>query len=425
MQEATRKRAGNAPRTPNRFLIWLAATFGGWYVKHRLGLVSSGAETLPKDGPYLILANHMAMLDFIYAYVSLYPNVPHAVVAEFFYHSAFMTWLLDTLGCIKKRQFQPDPACIRSILSALRAGRGVLLFPEGQVNGYGAYDGCPPGSGKMIKLCNVPVYLLRIKGSCLTKPKWSTQKLRPGKIHVTLTPLFTKEMTASMEPAELERQAEAAVAFYEYEHQKKVLQPYRGKKLAEGFTRLAYLCPRCGSRYTMQAVGDTVTCTACGNQGVMDLYGLIKPANGKCIIPESPADWFDFQRAREARLLLEQGAQYCIESSAQFMVPWGKGTKTGYAPAASGVARLTPYEISFSGKDESGAAYEKRYPVAALYKLPFSRKGDLQIPLHGEVVAIRPNHPDESGRWLCAWSAIKDAERAGTLVKSLLQQENS
>lgn len=425
MEHASKAKAANAPRTPDRFLIWLANTFGGFYAKRRLGLTVSGASCLPDSGPYLILANHMAMLDFLYAYIACRPHVPHAVVAEFFYHSPFMTRLLNRLGCIKKRQFQADPACIRSIAAALKNGDGVLLFPEGQINGYGAYDGCPPGSGKLIKLFCVPVYLLRIKGSCLTKPKWSTGKARKGKIHVTITPLFTTDMIKAATAAELEQQAEAAVAFNEYEHQKTVMQRYRGKNLAEGFCRMAYLCPRCGSRYTMAAVGDTITCNACGNRGVMDEYGLIRPADSRCVIPESPADWFAFQRAREARLLHELGAHYCVESKAAFMLPWGRGAKTGYAETAAGIARLTPYAISFTGTDDAGKPFSRSYDVASLSKLPFSRKGDVQIPLYGEVVAIRPVQADESGRWLAAWAAIKDAEAAGTLPQALPQSADS
>ena len=121
-----------APFAP---LYHFAVTLAGPVFRWKTGFVPLKRQDVPKTGPFLVLCQHVSNYDFVYAMQQCRPRRLNAVVSQHFFVTGFLGWLLRLLGCIPIRQFSPEPSAVRSMLSVMREGRGLLIFPEAEVNG--------------------------------------------------------------------------------------------------------------------------------------------------------------------------------------------------------------------------------------------------------------------------------------------------
>jgi 1-acyl-sn-glycerol-3-phosphate acyltransferase len=90
-----------------------------------------GADHLPRQGGFLIAANHTSHLDpFIIG-----AHVPQQVAffaRKTLWKPGFATWWLDSVGTIPvDRDGGSDVTAIKRVLQALKMGRTIIMFPEG------------------------------------------------------------------------------------------------------------------------------------------------------------------------------------------------------------------------------------------------------------------------------------------------------
>jgi 1-acyl-sn-glycerol-3-phosphate acyltransferase len=142
-------------------------------------------DLLPEAGGALIVANHVSYLD------------PSAVGASFrqpIYYLArkslfkgFLGWLLPKIQVLPIDRGKGDLGSMKRILSLLKAGNRVLIFPEGTRSPDGTLQPAEAGIGFIIAKCEVPVVPVRIFGAyeCFPrKAKWP----RPGRITIVPGP---------------------------------------------------------------------------------------------------------------------------------------------------------------------------------------------------------------------------------------------
>ncbi len=124
-----------------------------------------GQENLPVDGAFLIAANHASFID---------PPVVGSMVARqlcFFarktlWKPGVASWWLDTVGVIPvDRDGGQDVAALKRVLRALKANKGLILFPEGTRSPDGHLQKPKPGVGFIVCKSQVPVVPARIFGS--------------------------------------------------------------------------------------------------------------------------------------------------------------------------------------------------------------------------------------------------------------------
>ncbi len=95
--------------------------------------VVTGRENIPKDGAYIVCANHVSYLDPIFVGISL-PNRMHFMAkAELFKH-IFLGALLNWLGAFPIKRGEADIKSIKTSLKLLKSGNVLALFPEGTRN---------------------------------------------------------------------------------------------------------------------------------------------------------------------------------------------------------------------------------------------------------------------------------------------------
>src|SRR5204863_10188658 len=150
------------------------------------------------SGPVILASNHQSYLD---------PPLV-GIVAEraiFFLtrktllEGAFLGWLLPKLNVIPVDQEGGDRNALKILIRLLKAGEGVLIFPEGERTRDGQLGSALPGLGFVIAKTLAPVVPMRIFGAREALPRGSG-RVRPRPITIVVgEPIYFT--SADLQPA--------------------------------------------------------------------------------------------------------------------------------------------------------------------------------------------------------------------------------
>lgn len=136
-----------------------------------------GADNLPRQGGFLIAANHTSHLDpfLIGAHV---PQQVAFFARKTLWKPGLVAWWLDKVGTIPvDRDGGSDVTAIKRVLQALKMGRTIIMFPEGTRSSTGQLQPPKPGVGMFACRAQVPVVPARIFGSFEAFGKSGTVRL--------------------------------------------------------------------------------------------------------------------------------------------------------------------------------------------------------------------------------------------------------
>ena len=106
-----------------------------------------GAENIPKEGPFILAGNHLSFIDPPAFGVNMAREAYYFARSSLF-KNKFSTWLLKSLNTIPvNRESKSEVKAIRTILTLLKEGNGVLLFPEGTRSKNGELQEAKSGIG--------------------------------------------------------------------------------------------------------------------------------------------------------------------------------------------------------------------------------------------------------------------------------------
>ena len=262
----------------------------------------NGAENV--EGPFLLLCNHNAFMDFSVAYKLLKGKNPNFIVAI----DGFIgrEQLLRNIGCICKRKFTNDPILVRKIKKVLDRGDVPVIYPEARYSLCGTTAVLPESLGQMAKLFRVPVLTLICHGHHINSPFWDTSHERGIPYdEADYTLLFTKEELRELPVDEINRRLVEAFRYDDFAWQKEKGIRIDDPKRADGLEKVLYQCPHCGKEYCMTSEGARLTCSFCGKTWEMTEYGEIKAAEGETEFSHIP-DWYEWERAN-VRKEVEEG----------------------------------------------------------------------------------------------------------------------
>jgi 1-acyl-sn-glycerol-3-phosphate acyltransferase len=147
-----------------------------------IGCRTQGREWLPRTGPFVLLANHSSHLDTV-SLLSLFPlwrlrEIQPVAAADYFERNRLISWISHTffnILPISRCQITPENNPIQRMLAQLRAGKSLIIYPEG-TRGSGEEIGpFRPGIAHLLehapRLPVIPVYLVN-HGRCLPKGEW-------------------------------------------------------------------------------------------------------------------------------------------------------------------------------------------------------------------------------------------------------------
>ena len=251
------------------------------------------AEVKKLQSPYLVLANHVGFWDPFIAGHFL-PHFTHFVSSDAVFRNPLLRFFLTRLGTIPKKKNMRDSQVIRDIVTVIRQGENVGIFPEAVRNWSGSTSPMDPSIGKLIKMLKVPVVVPVLKGMNLLHPRWAF-KLRPYPMEVEYKLLFTKEEVATLDSQAIFEGLTAGMKHDEVAYQQKRMEKIKHSKRAEHIGHALYLCPECQAIDSFHAEGNDFQCEQCNYDIHIDDYGFFKRKSEGKLHFNNIRDWFNWE----------------------------------------------------------------------------------------------------------------------------------
>jgi 1-acyl-sn-glycerol-3-phosphate acyltransferase len=124
----------------------------------------NGKENIPKEGPLLVAANHIAAADPPVLSVSLNRKVIFMAKEELF-RSKFTGYFVRNFGAFPVHRGQLDAGALRQANSILAQGLALAMFPEGSRSSNGQLQPALPGSALIATRNGVPILPAGITGT--------------------------------------------------------------------------------------------------------------------------------------------------------------------------------------------------------------------------------------------------------------------
>jgi 1-acyl-sn-glycerol-3-phosphate acyltransferase len=127
-------------------------------------------ERMIQSGPAIFAMNHESYLDPLLA-GSTCDRAIYFLARRSLLDAPLLGWLLPKLNVIPVNQEGVDRSAIKALIRILKAGNGVLVFPEGARTLDGNLQPAEPGLGFVIAKTRAPVVPMRIFGAHEALPR--------------------------------------------------------------------------------------------------------------------------------------------------------------------------------------------------------------------------------------------------------------
>ena len=248
------------------------------------------------EPPFIILGNHPSTIDPFTMGCTLYPYKINFLTSKYFFYDKKLYKMLKHVGAIPKTQFAVDIAAMKGILSVLKSNGIIGIFSEGRSSADGSNGIYSKATAGLLKRMKVPVIAMRFDGAYLSKPRWSKHPLAGGYSEVSSKLLFSVEELDSLSEEEITRKIYEYMSYDDYEWNRVKRHRYKKKRLAEGLERQLFRCPKCNSNFTMATDKRRIYCTCCGNEAIMDDYGILNAKDADSVIFDTPVKWNRWQK---------------------------------------------------------------------------------------------------------------------------------
>ncbi len=123
-----------------------------------------GIEYFPRQGPGLIVINHLGDADAALLLAAL-PVAPEALGKVELHDFPVLGWVMDGYGIIWLHRGKPDRRALRCAMQALSEKRFVLIAPEGRYTLTGGLEQGGPGAAWLALATHVPVIPVALTGT--------------------------------------------------------------------------------------------------------------------------------------------------------------------------------------------------------------------------------------------------------------------
>ena len=307
------------PKKPSLFFRKLLKTLSSKELRDvNFSFESEGMERLGKKEPALFLMNHSSFIDLKIASTILYPR-PFNIICT---SDGFIgkNGLMRSLGCIPTKKFITDTTLVRDMVYAVKKlGSSILMYPEASYSFDGTATPLPSSIGKLLKLLDVPVVMIKTSGAFLRDPLYNMLQLRKVDVSAKMTYVLSKEEIKSKSVDELNSVIQELFTFDNFREQQlsgvKVSEAFR----ADGLNRVLYKCPSCHTEGHMEGKGTKLRCLNCGKTWELTEDGYLKAEDGTDIFDHVP-DWYAWERECVRRKLESGSYQLDIPVTIRMMV---------------------------------------------------------------------------------------------------------
>jgi 1-acyl-sn-glycerol-3-phosphate acyltransferase len=245
-----------------RLVLW---GFQPFYIRY-FKLKAVGLENLPKDSPYLMVANHSHLLDPFFIGGLIRKPVFQMATNEFF-RQPLVRRFMWAMGAFPRKKGAVDFKSIKYAIQIVRKGFPLVIYPEGGRNWDGETLPILKSTVKFVRLLKVPVVTTVSKGNYLAFPRWANEKRKSTiTIHYSKPVMFDK---SSSDEEIIEYIQKGIYNNDNYTNIEKIM----GKKPAEGLTRLLWRCPHCREMEALSEVdGKYLCCSNCKAEWEVNLH---------------------------------------------------------------------------------------------------------------------------------------------------------
>lgn len=163
------------------------------------------------DSPCVYISNHQSMVD-VWALISILPNSTRFVAKRELFRIPVFGWVLRSAEFTPVDRGNPAEA-IRALSTAaarVRAGRSIVLFPEGTRSRDGSLRPFKKGAFYLALAAGVPVVPVAITGSFDVLPPGSL-RVRPGAVRVSFQPAIDVAAYQPQDHAGLQARVRSAI----------------------------------------------------------------------------------------------------------------------------------------------------------------------------------------------------------------------
>jgi 1-acyl-sn-glycerol-3-phosphate acyltransferase len=129
-----------------------------------LRVTREGLENIPREGPLLIVINHLGDAD-VPALISSLPFTPDALGKIELYDLPILGKLIDYYGVIWLHRGKPDKRALRAALDGLAEGRRIVIAPEGRYSLTGSLEEGAPGAAFLAYKSGVQILPIAVSGT--------------------------------------------------------------------------------------------------------------------------------------------------------------------------------------------------------------------------------------------------------------------
>lgn len=160
-----------------------------------------GKENIPSQGPLLIVANHLNLVDPPILGVRLNRKVVIMAKEELF-RSPLSGYFMRGLGSFPVHRGRLDRKALRQAVQALAQGQALVMFPEGMRSRGGRLQRAFPGSALIARRSGAPILPIGITGT--EKIKGAAWLLRRPQITINVGhPFHLPPVSSKLTKAEL------------------------------------------------------------------------------------------------------------------------------------------------------------------------------------------------------------------------------
>jgi 1-acyl-sn-glycerol-3-phosphate acyltransferase len=258
------------PRLVNRLFYRVMTGLLRGVILNYFRLTPQNADSVPRDGGGIILANHVSLFDPIWIYAMLRRPVYFAATEDLF-RQRFLARLIRWFGAFPKRKAASDVAALRNIFSIASTGGLIGVFPEGVRTWDGRNLPVVPAIARLIRRLALPVYVCRFEGAYLAYPRWARRWRK-----IPVKGIFSKLYDANEIPAgDGKIISDIASAIHTVDYELGIdTSRIKGKGLAVNISRVLYRCPSCGTLEGLKLVRpfstNMVECSSCFSSWIVD-----------------------------------------------------------------------------------------------------------------------------------------------------------
>ncbi len=370
---------------PN-LIFYKIAQFVAWFVAKlvfRRQILRN--ELKGKKGPFVVIANHQAALDFVNLIGSV--NRPMSfVISNSFYNTLPIKWYLKHMGLIPKQQFQTTAKDLKVMKSVIDAGEGLVIYPAGLMCEDGLSTPIPTATYKFLKWMNADVYVARSTGTYFVMPKWG-KGMRAGRTYLDVFRLFSKEEIANLNEDQIKEKTDAALLFDAYREQEQKQISYKKGDNIEGLENVLYRCPHCNTEFSIRTTErNVIYCDSCGFRQRSNKMGFLHHDGSVGEEIRYVSDWsrYIYNQLKDDIL---KGEQTVLSSPVSIKTIDYKACK--FKPAGTGTLTLSANGIYLKG-ELCGKPIDRTISISNIPCLPFSPGKYLEIQDGKEIYRCLP-----------------------------------